>query len=91
MVSEPETITPLRLKETLARLAPEQIKEVVDFAEFLAARAEQSMQKHSEKEQDRLSFIYSVCGKYRDALSSSEEMAQRKPAEIALEERRWQP
>jgi hypothetical protein len=77
--------TPLRLNEVLARLAPEQIREVIDFAEFLADRVGQAAQKHQEAEQDHSSFIYSVCGKYRDALSSSEELAQRKPVEIALE------
>ena len=43
----------------------------------------------SETEQERLSRIDRVCGKYRDVPMSTEAFAARKQEEKALEELRW--
>ena len=85
------TIISPRLNEVLTRLAPEQLGQVIDFAEFLAERAGRSVQERPADDADRVNLIDAMCGKYRDALGSSDEFARRKADEMTLEERRWQP
>ena len=55
---------------------------------MLTERLEQELSV-SETEQERLSRIDRVCGKYRDIPISSEAFAARKQEEKASEERRW--
>ena len=63
-------------------------RETVEALRVLTERMEQEF-LISETEQERLSRIDRVCGKYRDVPVSSEAFAARKQEEKVLEERRW--
>lgn len=63
-------------------------RETVEALRLLTERIEQELSA-SDTEQERLSRIDRVCGKYRDVPMSSEAFAARKQEEKALEERRW--
>jgi hypothetical protein len=59
-----------------------EVAEVLDFVEFLRTR-------HRQRLLD-VQNIDALCGKYQHRLSSSGEFAQKKRAEIQLEEEKWQ-
>lgn len=61
-----------------------QLKTVLQFVRFLQISKFQSKQDSLTDD-----FINSLSGKYRNCLSSSEEFANRKSEEIALEEAKW--
>lgn len=54
-----------------------QLKELLDFVEFLNQKVKTSFPKEN--------IINAICGKYRSRLSSSEDFARRKREEIRLE------
>ena len=70
-----------RLIELVEKLPPERVVELVEFAEFLESKERRDKSKNRAE-------ILAACGKYRDALSSTEEFQAEKQQEIEIEDRR---
>ncbi len=62
-------------------LDPVQVKKLIKFTDDLKNQARKPSLKKS--------MIDSIYGKYKAQLSSSEEFAQKKEAEIQIEEEKW--
>lgn len=59
-----------------------QLSEILDFAEFLRYR--------KNNRSPDFSVFDSLCGKYKNYLSHSDDFARRKQEEIKIEEEKWQ-
>ena len=70
-----------RIIGNLQHLDTFQLSEILDFTEFLRSRKTSGEPDYS--------IIDSLCGKYKNYLSCSDDFARRKQEEIRIEEEKW--
>lgn len=76
-----------QINEALQELQVFQLQTVLQFVQFLQ---HQQFQSQTQRGSLIAEFIDQLNGKYRHCLSSSDEFARLKQAEIASEEAKWQ-
>lgn len=74
------------LKEVL-----EKVSELTLEKQSQVREAIERNEREAEKEKQRVEFVRSLSGKYKDKLSSVDEFIVRKQEEIELEDKGWRP